>query len=155
MAGTSKLAGLKGVAFGALAVGRDEVSLRRQKLLTGLRTQLAAAKQAQQGQRLMVTRMRKIKNAAGIVETVAVQRPVKPWFFSDIRGKWYLQIRYGNRPLPIAEGKDTIEVGSQGALAGVIETVTEAVLAGELDKLMQESALNRQRKAKREEKVVS
>ena len=147
MAGLGKLAGLKGVAHSAIAVGKDAVTLRREKLLAGLRVQLEAAKSEQQGLTLMQTRMRRVKNASGVTETVAVQRPASRWFFSDVRGKWYLQVRYGNRRLAVVDGKDTIEVGPKEGLMAVIETITEAVIAGELDKAMKDAAGPRARKA--------
>ena len=45
-----------------------------------------------------------------------------------------LQLRYGNKPLQITAKEGTIEVGTLDKLPETIDTVIEAVKAGELDK---------------------
>jgi hypothetical protein len=114
-------------------------TVRREKLLQALAQQVEAAESEIQGVTLMATRMKRIKNAeTGLTELVPVKRPVPRWFFSDVRGNWYLQVRYGTRRLPLVDGRDTVEVGSKASLVAVLETITQAVRAGELDKAMRE-----------------
>ncbi len=45
-----------------------------------------------------------------------------------------LTLRYGNRPLAITGDKSTIEIGTLDKLPKIIDTIIEAVKAGELDK---------------------
>ncbi len=47
-----------------------------------------------------------------------------------------LELRYGNKPITIADNKSTIEVGAMDKLPKVIDMVIEAVSAGELDKVL-------------------
>ncbi len=47
-----------------------------------------------------------------------------------------LELRYGNKPIAIADNKGTFEVGAMDKLPKVIDMVIEAVSAGELDKVL-------------------
>ncbi len=60
-----------------------------------------------------------------------------------------LTLRYGNRPLAIANGKSTIEIGTLDKLPKIIETIIEAVKAGELDKQLNAAMAERRLKLKK------
>ena len=56
-----------------------------------------------------------------------------------------LDVRYGNRRLELKPGKPTIEVGSADNLLPTLETIKEAVIAGELDKQLAAAKSRRRR----------
>ena len=64
---------------------------------------------------------------------VEVAARVKQWWWNAASGKIMLAIRYGAKPIELAKGKNAIEVGTMGDLIAALETVKEAVQAGELD----------------------
>ena len=61
------------------------------------------------------------------------QKRVKKWFYTNDGETWYLEVRYGNKPLQLSQGKTAIVVGTKDKLVAVIEKVIEAVKATELD----------------------
>ena len=68
-------------------------------------------------------------------EKVRVPKQVKPWYFKQ-GNKYYLEVRYANKPLELQEGMHAIEVGAPEDLVSTIEQVIEAVVSGELDELL-------------------
>lgn len=61
---------------------------------------------------------------------------LRQWFWQNADGNWLLELRYGNRPLKLSGDNTAVVVGKQEQLAGVLETLMEAVTAGELDKAL-------------------
>ena len=55
------------------------------------------------------------------------------WFWADESGKFYLEVRYAKKPLPISEGKSTILCQSLEDVAAKIEQLKAMVKAGKLD----------------------
>ena len=55
------------------------------------------------------------------------------WFWADDSGKYYLEVRYAKKPLPISEGKSAILCQSKEDVAEKIEQLKAMVRAGELD----------------------
>lgn len=55
------------------------------------------------------------------------------WFWADDSGKYYLEVRYAKKPLPISEGKSAILCQSLEDVAEKIEQLKAMVRAGELD----------------------
>jgi hypothetical protein len=55
------------------------------------------------------------------------------WFWADESGKFYLEVRYAKKPLPISEGKSTILRQSLEDVAAKIDQLKAMVRAGELD----------------------
>ena len=70
------------------------------------------------------------RNARKTVEAV---KRVKQWWFVAENGKVCLQVRYGTRVIELANGKNSVEVGSGEELLAVLKAVKTAVEAGELD----------------------
>lgn len=70
---------------------------------------------------------------AGNRSRVEVPRTVrKGWFVGD-GGKVFFQLRYGGRPLELAKGMTSVEAEGMGAIGSIIDTLDQAVLAGEFD----------------------
>ncbi len=63
--------------------------------------------------------------------------------WKDEQGNYMLEVRYGNRRLELKPKKSTIEVGEADNLMPTLETLREAVNAGELDKLLKEAKSSR------------
>ena len=65
-------------------------------------------------------------------------RKIKKWYY-ECEGIWYFQCNYGNRKLALKNSMSTIKVGELDKLIPAIETLIEAVDAGELDKVLQDA----------------
>jgi hypothetical protein len=113
---------------------------RREKLLTKLDQQLAMATAHVKGEAYTCYREKFQKNAeTGIQEKVRIPKNVAKWFYKR-NGQYMLEVRFANKPLELSKGNHVIIVGEVENLITVIKTVIEAVVAGELDKLLTESA---------------
>ena len=113
---------------------------RREKLLSRLDQQLAMANAHIKGETYTCYREKRQKNPeSGIQEKVQIPKNVAKWFYKR-GGQYYLEVRFANKPLELSKGNHAIEVGEVENLATVIKTVIDAVVAGELDKLLTESA---------------
>jgi hypothetical protein len=55
------------------------------------------------------------------------------WFWMDESGKFYLEVRYAKKPLPIGDGKSAILCQSLEDVAEKIEHLKSMIRAGELD----------------------
>ncbi|WP_159818119.1 DUF6641 family protein [Colwellia sp. 20A7] len=113
---------------------------RREKLLAKLDQQLAMAQSHIKGEIYTCYREKWQKNAeTGVQEKVKIPKNVAKWFYKR-GGQYYLEVRFANKPLELSKGNHAIEVGEVENLTTIIATVIEAVVAGELDKLLTESA---------------
>ena len=72
-------------------------------------------------------------NDAGQKVRVEVQRRVRKGWFTDPSGKMFFQLRYGARPIELAKGMNAVEVERLAAVPELIDSIVEAVRAGELD----------------------
>ena len=108
----------------------------RERMLANLDEQLGLAKAIVSGTAFSVKQTRYKTNENG--ERVAFERSkrLRQWFWHDVTGTWFLELRYGNRPMTLNGDKTAIEVGKLDQLTSVIETLIEAVTAGELDKAL-------------------
>lgn len=106
---------------------------RRNKMSKRLWEQIELAKAEQAGEMFTVKRLRQVRNAEGIRQSIEVAIRVKPgWFISDT-GKLCLNIRYGAKLIPLGNDKITIELASKSELLTTLEIVKKAIEAGELD----------------------
>jgi hypothetical protein len=64
------------------------------------------------------------------------ERRLHKWYWRNGDGNWLLELRYGNRPLKLNGDSTAVLVGKLEQLTSVIETLIEAVTAGELDKAL-------------------
>lgn len=107
----------------------DPKLARRQKFLTQLEQQLALARD----ENYVVRRQRWVKQDDGSKQLVEQPKRVKRWWRTDATGSCFFIVRYGNRLVPLTDGKSAIAVGERTNLVKVIETVITATRDGELD----------------------
>lgn len=73
------------------------------------------------------------KQAAEIARFASGHWSPRMWFWADDSGKYYLEVKYAKKPLPISEGKTAIVCSSLEDVAEKIDQLKEMVRAGELD----------------------
>lgn len=135
----SALAKLKLVA--AHAERRSPMVLRRAKLTGKLSDQIAYAKAVIAGGTYAAKRVRFVQDGeSGERKQVEIATRVKQWWWTASTGKVMLALRYGAKSIEIAKGKNAIEVGGVGDLVAVLESVKEAVVAGELDAQIEQAS---------------
>jgi len=117
---------------------RDNPILKkREKLLAKLDQQLAMARSHIAGEPYTVYKEKWQKNSeTGQQEKIQIPKKVSPWFYKR-NNQYFFEVRYGNKPLELSKGNHAIEVGEQENLVPTIETVIEAVVAAELDPLLE------------------
>ncbi|CAM8653245.1 hypothetical protein MCEMSE6_02490 [Oxalobacteraceae bacterium] len=77
-------------------------------------------------------RLRTVTNKqTGERVTVESVKRVKEWFWINDAGKINIALRYGNKVLELAKGKNAIELGSGGELIAPLHALKAAALAGE------------------------
>ncbi len=109
----------------------------RHKLIDRLKEQKELAEADLSGNALVKTRYKMIKDEeTGETKRVQVPRLMRRWWWQDDTDAVLLELRYGNKPIAVADNKSTIEVGPMDKLPKVIDMVIEAVSAGELDKVL-------------------
>ena len=109
---------------------------RREKLLAKLAEQKAMATALMNDEPCTIYRDKWTTNEeTGERETKRVAKQVKPWFYQS-NNQYYFEVRNGYKAIEIQAGLHAIEVGDQANLLPIIETIIEAVLAGEFDKAL-------------------
>ena len=73
------------------------------------------------------------RDANGNTVFVEKQKRMTNWFYTNNGKNWFLEVRYGNRALELAEGKTAIAIQSKEKIVETTEKVVEAVIAKELD----------------------
>mgnify|MGYP006928224982 CR=1 FL=1 len=112
----------------------NPVQHRRNKLAVKIAEQIALATAQSEGRVYAPTKLRTVTDSAtGERRTEQVLKRVKEWFWTSDTGKINLSIRYGAKTLELARGKNAIELANASELVTTLETVRDAVLAGELD----------------------
>lgn len=121
----------------------DPVERARQKVISALAEQKAMAEAKIAGQHYAPTHMVWRKNEAG--ERVQVETPkrLRAGWFTDGSGQTFFALRYAGKPIEFAKGKNAITVGELSALPAILDTLTEAVRAGELDEQLAKAAAER------------
>lgn len=121
----------------------DPVQRSREKMITALveQKQMVEAKIA--GQAFSPTHMVRRKNSEGQrVEVEALKRVRQGWF-TDAAGKVFFALRYAGKVIEFAKDKNAIEVDELDALPKIIDTLIDAVRAGELDAQLTTAAAER------------
>ena len=110
------------------------IQLRRNKLSNKLWEQIQLAKSQITGQPFVVIRFRSVKDPeSGLRKQIEMPKRIRPWWFVTESGKVCVSIRYGSWTLELAKGKPSVEVASANDLVIALETIKQAVEAGELD----------------------
>jgi hypothetical protein len=89
---------------------QNSIAVKRQRLIEGL-----------------------TKQAAEVARFAAGHWSPRMWFWADESGKFYLEVRYAKKPLPISGGKSAILCQSLEDVATKIDQLKAMVRAGELD----------------------
>ena len=76
-------------------------------------------------------------------QVVVRKQRVKPWWKTDPSGQIVMSIKFGTKPIEFEKGKAGIVVPSKDKLPTVINTLIEAVRAGELDDLFAQASKQR------------
>ena len=115
--------------------GTSPQHARRQKLSAKLAEQIQMAKAQQSGTEFSSVRVRTVRDeATGQSRRVQVPKRLKPWWWTDDKGKLCITVRYGARTLEIVEGKNAIETDSIADVIASLQVIRSAVEAGELDR---------------------
>ncbi|MGJ7043592.1 hypothetical protein J2Y63_006876 [Shinella sp. BE166] len=121
----------------------DPVQRAREKMIATLAEQKQMAEAKIAGQHFAPTHIVRKKSAEGqSVEVEALKRVRQGWF-TDANGKVFFAIRYAGKAIEFAKDKNAIEAGELSALPTVIDTLVEAVRAGELDAQLTAAAAER------------
>ena len=125
------MSALKGLQLVAVpkSFNSDPKLARRNKFLAQLEQQLALAKD----ENFVMRKHRWIKQEDGSKQLLEVPKRIKRWWRTDAKGDCFFILRYGNKLVPISDGKSAIAVGERANLAKVIEMVISATRDGELD----------------------
>lgn len=129
----SALANLKLIAA-KRPVQMPPVVQRRNKLAKRIGEQIELAKAKQDGKLYAPMKQRTVKDEeTGETKTVQVPKRIKEWWFVADSGKTCVSLRYGAKVIEITKGKTAVELESNAELVTTLETLQQAVDAGELD----------------------
>ncbi len=110
------------------------VQQRRNKLSHRLWEQIQLAKSQVDGTEFVVKKYRSfVDRETGLKKQLEVPKRIRPWWFVAANGKVCISIKYGTSVLELAKGKPSVEVDNPAALIQALETIKQAVEAGELD----------------------
>lgn len=115
----------------------------RVKLLSYLAEQKALAEAEIAGTPFNATKKVTRTNDAGEKVRVDAPRHVRKGWFTDNSGKLFFQLRYGSKPIELAKGMNAVEVVGLADMPGTIDSIIEAVNAGELDPQLMAAAAER------------
>ena len=118
----------------------DPVLFRREKLSKMLQEQILLATAYMNNTSFQATRKKRVKDENGFVQVVDAPKRVKTWWFTTSDNKVALTVRYGNRSIEFAKGKNAIEVTDGTQLLKALNHVKDAVIAGELDTQIESAA---------------
>ena len=108
--------------------------IRRQKLYRKLWEQIQLAKSQIEGTQFIVKKYRSFTDKeTGLRKQIEVPKRIREWWFKNELGKVCFCVKYGSRPLELAKGKHSVEVGNPAELVKALELVKSAVEVGELD----------------------
>lgn len=139
----SHLKSLKLTSAVPVRVSVDPVMRAREKMVAALAEQKQMAEAKIAGQHFVPTHMVRRKNAEGQRVEIEAPKRVRQGWFADASGKVFFAIRYAGKPIEFAKDKNAIEAGELSALPKIIDTLIEAVRAGELDAQLTAAAVER------------
>ena len=120
----------------------------RNRMVAHLTEQLEMATALAEGRPYKATRTVREKGEGGTTVTVEREKRLRPWYWHDLSGKWFIELRYANTILVLGKDQNAIEIGTKDKLVPTIQTVIEAVKAGELDAAMKAALAARKKPGK-------
>src|ERR1700730_13728888 len=130
---------LKSLAFASIPkVVNDPVLTRRAQLVARLEEQMTLLQNPNHTR----TRQRWVV-VDGEKRLVSKDQHVKPWWGTDASADVFMTVRFGGRPVEFEKGKAAVAVASKEKLPAVIETLTAAARAGELDEILTQASKQR------------
>jgi hypothetical protein len=84
------------------------------KLLKSLNEQKLSAEAAIEGKQYYGEKRTMRMDEDGEKHYSTSQKRVKQWFFTNDGDVWFMEVRYGNKPLQLTKGKTVIVVGAMG-----------------------------------------
>lgn len=111
----------------------DLLGKRKEKLINNLGIQKQLAEGLIKNEPVTIYKEKWTKSESGKQDISRIPRKVNKWF-NQISGTYFLTPRIGTAKLELAKGMTSIEVGDKANLPSVIDTLIEAIKAGELDK---------------------
>ncbi len=139
----SHLKGLKLAQALPVRATNDPVARAREKMVAALIEQKQMAEARIAGQAFTPTHIVRRKNAEGQRVEVETSKRLRRGWFTDAAGKVFFALRYAGKVIDFAKDKNAIEVGELAALPKIIDTLIEAVRAGELDAQLIAAAVER------------
>ena len=107
----------------------------RRRLLDAVETQIAFAKAEIAGETFRPTRQKWVKNPTTRAPELR-ETPVRlrRWWWQDETKKVFLTLHLGTKPIELAPGKKSIEIGKLEDVPAKLALILEAVSAGEFDR---------------------
>lgn len=121
----------------------DPVQRAQEKMIATLTEQKQMAEANIAGQAFAPTHMVRRKNTEGQRVEVETLKRVRQGWFTDAAGKVFFALRYAGKSIDFAKDKNAIEVGELTTLPAIIDTLVDAVRAGELDVQLAAAAAER------------
>lgn len=122
----------------------DPTLRARQKVIEGLADQKKLVEAKLAGQHYAPTRIVSRKSTDGQRVQIEAARRVRPGYFIDAGGQIYFSLKYAAKPISFDGKANAIIVGNDlAALPAILDTLTEAVRAGELDAQLAAAAAER------------
>jgi hypothetical protein len=121
----------------------DPIERARNKVIAALAEQKAMAEAKLSGQHYAPTQMVWRKNDAGERVQVETLKRLRAGWFADASGQTFFALRYAGKPIEFAKDKNAIAVGELANLPAILDTLNEAVRAGELDDQLGTAAAER------------
>ena len=122
----------------------DAKTHRRQKMLEAIGEQKILVEALLTDEVPNITRLVTEKDPeTGEKRKVMKPKKVRQWFWHNIDGIWFIEVRYGNKVLDLGKGKTAIEVANKEKLPEALDLLMDAVKAGELDAQMEKAGAKR------------
>ena len=120
----------------------DPIQFRRQKMAKMLQEQISLATAYMNNTTFQATRKKRVRDENGFVQVIDAPKRVKAWWFTTTDNKVALTVRYGNRQIEFAKGKNAIEVTDAKNLLATLEKLEQATLEGHLDEQLTQASNN-------------
>ena len=129
---------------------------KRIKLLRKLDQQIEAAEADARDEQFVEEIKRWVRDEeTGEKKLVTQQRPIRPWSWQNQHGAWMVSLRDGNKLIPLDGINTSVEVGEKTGLVSALQTLRDAVIAGELDEQLETLIANRKPFGKRKDKAAT